>query len=603
MEKQFDWFSQNTAVKRKIRKISNFQRLTPATQKRTLREKEKHKKQKARKLTREMNKNRQVHKMSKATAASSKVNESVKETDKLTFNYPVEIAAIHRDSRCIKTNRIWVQGIPMDIAQAIEIISVLKEEYGFNISDGSKDELCSQIAAIVLGPNLEKGPRVIDVIGSTSAVASFVFTLECEHQFAAVPHEDRHMTVIEIVTEAKVMVRHQSKNKKEETTISELKDRKLTLVTIPWTISAIAESELKMVLRFHSFGIDAKAELIHCIYQEITTALGSDKEKVRNFQIIPRIAFIEAAPVEVIDVVLAEEVNVNLTRIYVHFTSNANGGVRQVELSGVNVTVMAGANIIELGYRKHTPQVVYWAAFHEFEVYDTRYIIHLLKAGGNRLTDIVSVIFATPEHRTYRNVSITTERKVNARRALMDEKCTVIFTTAQALQYFIQFFRQVEVWKEYPQTQIGFMDTGIQLDTLQIGEQYEYISLNQYKLAHKLFHYPSNEATSKQEELQTSRDQPMEMQQIHMGTKCLSAVDTLKKGMKDMPVTEFKQILDEICASMNLQIKTAKGVDSKRGIAAVNQEMSAAWGGAKHSARLEQKTKGQPAQDMEVQIE
>ncbi len=70
----------------------------------------------------------------------------------------------------------------MDIAQAIELIDVSKEIYGFNIDDRSKEELCSQIAAVVLGPNLEKGPKTIDVIGSTSAVAAFVFTMEREHQ-------------------------------------------------------------------------------------------------------------------------------------------------------------------------------------------------------------------------------------------------------------------------------------------------------------------------------------------------------------------------------------------------------------------------------------
>jgi hypothetical protein len=152
--------------------------------------------------------------MSKTMTAPAKSNESDKESDKITFNYPVEIAAVHREGRCIDTSRIWVQ-VPMDIAQAIELIDVLKRNYRFDITDGSKDELCSQIAAVVLGPNLEKGPKTINVVGSTTAVAAFVFTLERQHQFAAVPHDDRHMTVIEMVTEAKVMVRQQGNNKKE----------------------------------------------------------------------------------------------------------------------------------------------------------------------------------------------------------------------------------------------------------------------------------------------------------------------------------------------------------------------------------------------------
>lgn len=164
---------------------------------------------------------------------------------------------------------------------------------GFDIEDRSKEDLCAQIAAIVLGPNLEKGPKAIHIIGSTNAVAAFVFRLEREHQFAAVPHDDSHMTVIEMVTETKIMVRQQNKNKKEQSIITELKDRKIILPITPQIIQETADAELKLVLRFHSFGIDAKAESIHGIYQELVVALGSNQGDVIRFQKYPRIAFIE----------------------------------------------------------------------------------------------------------------------------------------------------------------------------------------------------------------------------------------------------------------------------------------------------------------------
>lgn len=99
----------------------------------------------------------------------------------------------------------------MDIAQSIELIDVLKESYGFDIGDNSKEELCFQIAAIVLGQKWKKA-KTIDLIGSMSAVTAFVFRLEREHQFAAVPHEKRHMIAIKIVTEAKIMVTQKRKN-------------------------------------------------------------------------------------------------------------------------------------------------------------------------------------------------------------------------------------------------------------------------------------------------------------------------------------------------------------------------------------------------------
>jgi hypothetical protein len=264
---------------------------------------------------------------------------------------------------------------------------------------------------------------------------------------------------------------------------------------------------------------------------------------------------------------------------------------------------MAGTNIIDLGYRKQIPQVVHWAAIHDLEIFDTRYITHLLIAGGNRKTDITSVIFAKPEHRTYKNVSIMVERKVNARRALTDEKCTVIFATAQALQQFVHYFRYVEVWKEFNQVQIGFMEAGMQPSSMQIGEQYDYLNITQYRNKNKLFNYKSNEASSKQGELHASKEQPVEMQGPSIGPKCHTAVAILKRGMKEMEVMDFKEILDELCLSMNLQIKP-KEADHKRTISTVHQIVNettkgGAWGGSKHSARLEQK-KVHSAEDMEI---
>jgi hypothetical protein len=58
MRNKFDWCQNQTE---KIPKFSNFQRLSVATQKRTVQEIATQKKQTARKLTARMNKNRQVH--------------------------------------------------------------------------------------------------------------------------------------------------------------------------------------------------------------------------------------------------------------------------------------------------------------------------------------------------------------------------------------------------------------------------------------------------------------------------------------------------------------------------------------------------------------
>ena len=233
----------------------------------------------------------------------------------------------------------------MDITQVIGIIDILKNEYGFDVTDATKEELCSKIAAIALN-NKERGSKTIDVIGSTNAVAAFVFEMESEHQFAAVPHTERHMTVTEIVTEAKIMVRQQTKIKKESMDSQQYKDLQITLLVVPWTIKETAETNIQLVLRFHSFGIDAKSELIHSIYQELSRVVDTPDE-LRKFQVLPRVAFSGTAPFEVLDVLLSAESTQNLSRIYVHFIGNAAGGIHKVSFGGIDAVVMAGANIIE----------------------------------------------------------------------------------------------------------------------------------------------------------------------------------------------------------------------------------------------------------------
>lgn len=79
-------------------------------------------------------------------------------------------------------------------------------------------------------------------------------------------------------------------------------------------------------------------------------------------------------------------------------------------------------------------------------------------AEGNRIADIASVIFAKPEQKLEKTRSIITEKKVNAHKPLVNELCTIIFTSAQALQQFIQQFRHGEAWKTYSNMQIGFTE-------------------------------------------------------------------------------------------------------------------------------------------------
>jgi hypothetical protein len=132
--------------------------------------------------------------------------------------------------------------------------------------------------------------------------------------------------------------------------------------------------------------------------------------------------------------------------------------ITQITFGGIDAVVMAGANIIELAYQKTTPRVIYSVSLHDSLIIDTKYIVHLILASGNKLANILSVVFAKPEQRTKKVINILTESRVNARRALMDKICTVIFTSAQLLQQFIIQFRSANAWHSQPQIQIGFTD-------------------------------------------------------------------------------------------------------------------------------------------------
>lgn len=65
------------------------------------------------------------------------------------------------------------------------------------------------------------------------------------------------------------------------------------------------------------------------IYQELSRVVDSPDE-LRKFQVLPRVAFNGTTPFKVLDVLLSAESNQNLSKIYVHFTGNAAGGIDKV---------------------------------------------------------------------------------------------------------------------------------------------------------------------------------------------------------------------------------------------------------------------------------
>lgn len=177
--------------------------------------------------------------------------------------------ATHMMGRFIRSKKVWIQGLPMDMGQIIGLIRILRENYHLPISDCSKEALCEMIATNQRCAAAEKGSKGINTIGSTSAVAAFVFELDKSINFTAVIDSDK-ITVSEIVIDAQVAVRSVQKSKKNAL-MTEVKEVQLTWIVIPWYIEVVAEHEVKLVLRFLNFSMDAKSEIVHCILQEIST--------------------------------------------------------------------------------------------------------------------------------------------------------------------------------------------------------------------------------------------------------------------------------------------------------------------------------------------
>lgn len=190
-------------------------------------------------------------------------------------------------------------------------------------------------------------------------------------------------------------------------------------------------------------------------------------EQLSFFQILPRLVFVESTPINVVDIIIPLEQNISLASLYAYFTGNAVGGVQQVTMSGINATVMAGK-----------PQFTYWATLYGFDdLNDLQYNTYLLISGGCRASDICSVIFSKPDLRLRKTIKIASKRKISVKRALVEETCTILFFSDQALHHqFIVNFRNSRPWAMYPEVQLGFADIVFPNTVMKMGEQTEFIN-------------------------------------------------------------------------------------------------------------------------------
>jgi hypothetical protein len=226
-----------------------------------------------------------------------------------------------------------------------------------------------------------------------------------------------------------------------------------------------------------------------------------------------------------------------------------------VSFGGISAVVMAGTNINEMNFKKMPSCMVHWATLYGSEIWETHYITQLLIAGGCRSDDIASVIYAKPEQKLKKITSISVERKVSSQRALMEERPTIIFNTAQALHQFVAYFEHTAVWQEYPKIQVGFNEAPFTGSIAVMAEQHEYMNYKQFKAQHTIEYVDSNESNQVQQNLVLAKAYPEKSTRLTQEEKCYAAIQVLKSAKRAMKKPEFQGILNMLVTELAIPMK------------------------------------------------
>lgn len=120
--------------------------------------------------------------------------------------------------------------------------------------------------------------------------------------------------------------------------------------------------------------------------------------------------------------------------------------------------MMAGLNIRETQTQLVPFPITNWATIHETPYVPLQYLHYLLQASGVPETDIVSLFYSKADHSPGKqNRTFVGQKKILERRALLQERPTIIFATAMALQQFLQHFPTSAAWKHLPDACLGFV--------------------------------------------------------------------------------------------------------------------------------------------------
>ena len=225
-----------------------------------------------------------------------------------SFPHGLEILVNDREDRCFRASKIYIQGLPLNPGQAMEVARDVCDIHGLPVAETTFSDLGRHIKALNNKGIPSKGESAIPMIGSTSLSHAVVLDLSRTMDFSASPAVGSTIpTVMEVVVRT-------TPDMKQEAAPT-------TITIVPWIIEETAD--LALYFRFHHMALDAKPDIVHSIYQQLSIGSNEQSDPIQQLQFIVRIITAEK-PMWVIDIVGPVGIP-NIPAMNRHLTGNAAG--------------------------------------------------------------------------------------------------------------------------------------------------------------------------------------------------------------------------------------------------------------------------------------
>ncbi len=446
----------------------------------------------------------------KSTETTDLQNRPPKSSNFRYFDHPPMLLAGHRDDRCFRAKRIWIQGLPLDPDQAQQILQYAKDQHKLPILD-------SAIEKMVTHSNSKSNSTspIVPMIGTTSISQAVLIELDKMVTFSASPIKGNLPTVMELV------VRTISKTMIENTT---------TIVVVPWIIESLGE--MVTLLRFHHMAMDAKSELVHAIYHQLEQLTGTQEGPLQQIQFIARIVTANNKPLWVVDLVGPCETS--SLEINNHFTGNAAGDAATIVMDGIPMQVIGGYGISAASHQGFIHPPLTWANLPTMPHVSLRYMADIVSRMGCDVEGIVSILYAKAEN-------IRSNSKVRQDRHTLNHKAnsqvcpTIIFKSQSSLKYFLDHFAHF-VREIFPSQLIGHCHGVLSPEKTLVLYTHEPRSIESFLRGKSLQRYLSNRKKGHHDTLNATK--------VTMDTECdyfQSVTNLLLIAQRSMDPPTFKK--------------------------------------------------------------